>query len=101
MSTLDQEADGRLWYHAKGAPLELLERCSTVRGADHDRVLSGADRDTIAATFESYARRGLRVLGFAERQVDRDRPGSPRAGRIRPVLLGAGGAGGAPASRRG
>ncbi len=74
MSTLDQEADGRLWYHAKGAPLELLERCSTVRGADHDRALSGADRDTIAATFEGYARRGLRVLGFAERHVDQDRP---------------------------
>ncbi|MGZ4239825.1 MAG: hypothetical protein ACXVWT_27735 [Solirubrobacteraceae bacterium] len=32
MSTLDEEADGRLWYHVKGAPLELLERCSMVWG---------------------------------------------------------------------
>ncbi len=26
MTTLDQEQGGELWYHAKGAPLELLER---------------------------------------------------------------------------
>ena len=27
MTTLDREPGGALWYHAKGAPLELLERC--------------------------------------------------------------------------
>ena len=74
MTTLDEEADGRLWYHAKGAPLELLERCSTVRGRGADRILSRADRDVIRAAFEGYAQRGLRVLGFAERHIDRDAP---------------------------
>ena len=72
MTTLDQEADGRLWYHAKGAPLELLERCSSVRGRGGDRILSDGDREAIRAAFEQYAKRGLRVLAFAERQTDRD-----------------------------
>jgi potassium/sodium efflux P-type ATPase len=72
MTTLDEEDDGRLWYHAKGAPLELLERCTTVRGADGDRTISDKDRRTIRAAFEGYAQRGLRVLGFAERHTERD-----------------------------
>jgi magnesium-transporting ATPase (P-type) len=72
MTTLDEEDDGRLWYHAKGAPLELLERCTTVRGADGDRTISDKDRRIIRAAFEGYAQRGLRVLGFAERYTNRD-----------------------------
>ncbi|MHB1569663.1 MAG: cation-translocating P-type ATPase [Solirubrobacteraceae bacterium] len=72
MTTLDEEPDGRLWYHVKGAPLELLERCSTVRGHSADRPLSEADRNEIRAAFETYARSGLRVLGFAERRTERD-----------------------------
>ena len=70
MTTLDEEADGRLWYHAKGAPLELLERCTTVRSQAGDRVLSDADRDAIRDAFEGYAQKGLRVLGFAERHTN-------------------------------
>ena len=70
MTTLDREGDERLWYHTKGAPLELLERCSDVRGADGDRPITDSERDAIRATFERYAGRGLRVLGFAERHVE-------------------------------
>jgi calcium-translocating P-type ATPase len=77
MTTLDQEADERLWYHTKGAPLELLERCATVRGPEGDRPLEAGDRATIRAAFERYAARGLRVLGFAERHV----PAGARAAR--------------------
>ena len=75
MTTLDEEADGRLWYHVKGAPLELLERCPTVRGRGGDRTLSDQDRATVRTAFEGYAQRGLRVLGFAERRTDRDAQG--------------------------
>ena len=74
MTTLDEEADGRLWYHAKGAPLELLQRCSTVRGQRQDRILSAGDRDAIGSAFEAYAAQGLRVLAFAERHTDRAAP---------------------------
>jgi len=34
MATLDAEPDGALRIHAKGAPLELLERCTSRRTAD-------------------------------------------------------------------
>jgi len=69
MTTLDREDDARLWYHTKGAPLELLERCTSIRGAGGDRPLTAGDRAAVQAAFEAYAARGLRVLGFAERQV--------------------------------
>ncbi len=69
MTTVDAEPGGGLWIHAKGAPLELLEHCVAVRGRDGDRPLDPADRAAAAAAFDAYARRGLRVLGFAERRV--------------------------------
>ncbi len=69
MTTLDEEPGGQLWLHAKGAPLELLERCAAVRGAGGDRPLAEADRAAVREAFEGYARRGMRVLGFAERRA--------------------------------
>jgi calcium-translocating P-type ATPase len=74
MTTVDHEADGARWLHSKGAPLELLERCELVRTADGDRPLDAGARAEIEATFEAYARSGLRVLGFAERRVEREPP---------------------------
>ena len=71
MTTLDEEPGGDLWYHAKGAPLELLERCTAIRGTDGDHPLTHSDRAQVSATFERYAGQGLRVLGFAERHVAR------------------------------
>jgi calcium-translocating P-type ATPase len=70
MTTLDREPDGRLWYHAKGAPLELLERCGSIRGRNGDRPLKESDRAAVTDAFERYARSGARVFGFAERQVE-------------------------------
>ena len=69
MTTLDEEPGGELWYHAKGAPLELLARCTAIRAVDGDRPITDADRAEVRETFERYAGRGLRVLGFAQRQV--------------------------------
>ena len=69
MTTLDREGDGEAWWHTKGAPLELLERCTAIRGARGERPLTRADRDRVAAAFERYAADGLRVLGFAERRA--------------------------------
>jgi calcium-translocating P-type ATPase len=79
MTTLDGEDDGHVWLHAKGAPLELLGRCTTVRASDGVRPLRDADRAAVTAAFERFAADGLRVLGFAERadpdveEPDRDR----------------------------
>jgi len=56
--------------HTKGAPLELLERCSAIRTPSGDRPLSEADRNAVRSAFERYAGQGLRVLGFAEQWID-------------------------------
>ncbi|MGZ4286747.1 MAG: cation transporting ATPase C-terminal domain-containing protein [Solirubrobacteraceae bacterium] len=68
-ATLDQEPGGELWYHAKGAPLELLERCTAIRDHDGEHPLTDADRAGVRAAFERYAARGPRVLGLAQRHV--------------------------------
>ena len=69
MTTLDTEPDGSLWFHVKGAPLELLERCSRVRGETGERPLDDVARRSTRRAFEQYAAGGLRVLGFAEKRV--------------------------------
>jgi calcium-translocating P-type ATPase len=74
MTTVDHEDDGGRWLHSKGAPLELLERCELVRTAEGDRPLDDGARAQIQTAFADYARSGLRVLGFAERRVERDAP---------------------------
>jgi calcium-translocating P-type ATPase len=88
MTTLDEEPDGSRWYHAKGAPLELLERCSMVRGAAGDHPLGATDRAAVSEAFERYAGQGLRVLGFAERRTGDGDPAERDAAESGLVWLG-------------
>jgi calcium-translocating P-type ATPase len=68
MATLDVMPDGGRWIHAKGAPLELLARCTSLRGADgEERPLDDAGTAAVRTAFEGYAGAGLRVFGFAQR----------------------------------
>ena len=68
MATLDVEAEGRPWINAKGAPLELLERCTSLRAADGgERLLDADGAAAVRTAFERYAAQGLRVLGVASR----------------------------------
>jgi calcium-translocating P-type ATPase len=68
MATLDVGADGAPRLHAKGAPLELLARCTSIRSADGGELPLDAEGITAVSTaFEGYAAQGLRVLGFAAR----------------------------------
>ncbi|HET7269736.1 MAG TPA: cation-transporting P-type ATPase, partial [Rubrobacter sp.] len=81
MTTADEEPDGSLWYHVKGAPLELLERCTAVRGVGGaDRPLTEEDRRSVRQAFERYAGEGLRVLGFAEKKISTPQPDEEREG---------------------
>ena len=71
MSTIDQDADGQAWVHAKGAPEELLKRCRTfVAGDGGVRPLGDADRARIDAAARALAHSGLRVLAAGRRAVD-------------------------------
>jgi calcium-translocating P-type ATPase len=68
MATLDVQPDGLPQIHAKGAPLELLERCTSLRDADGaEQPLDADAAAAVRAAFERYAADGLRVLGFAVR----------------------------------
>jgi calcium-translocating P-type ATPase len=81
MTTADEEPDGSLWYHVKGAPLELLRRCTAMRVPDGAaRALTEEDREKVRLAFERYAGEGLRVLGFAERKVPGPDPDEERDG---------------------
>ena len=68
MATLDVTAGGERRINAKGAPLELLERCTTLRAADGaEQPLDPDAKAEVHAAFEAYAAAGLRVLGVATR----------------------------------
>ncbi|WP_213572873.1 cation-transporting P-type ATPase [Rhodococcus sp. USK13] len=79
MSTVDSAADGA-WVHTKGAPEEVLARCTRIAvGAGGDRALTVADRAEVDDTVTSWARQGQRLLVIAERRVDAD--AAPALGR--------------------
>lgn len=59
---------------AKGAPVELLARCSDVEWAGRRRPLTGEDRAGVAAAGDALASQGLRVLAVARRELDGPRP---------------------------
>ena len=69
MSTVDRSGDG-LAVHTKGAPEEILERCSCIidpGGAT--RPLGPAEVAAVLRTLAGYAAQGLRVLGVAQRTL--------------------------------
>jgi calcium-translocating P-type ATPase len=77
MTTVDAERDG-VEVHTKGAPMELLARCDAILDGDGQaRPLDDDARGAVGEAFEAYARRGLRVLGYAQRSaVEADADGA-------------------------
>ena len=74
MSTVDERA-GEVWVDAKGAPEALLPRCTTIVGHDGaERPLAAAERTEVERINADYANQGLRVLGVAQRRLDRNSP---------------------------
>jgi len=70
MSTID-ERDGGLWVDAKGAPESLFPLCTTIAASDGTpRPLGSNERTELSWRVDGYASQGLRVLGFAQRQLD-------------------------------
>jgi calcium-translocating P-type ATPase len=77
MSTVDRMPSG-LVLHAKGAPEEVLRRCSG---------LGDAELESVHRAVESYAARGLRVLAVADRRL-RAAPETREAAESRLRFLG-------------
>jgi P-type Ca2+ transporter type 2C len=61
--------DGELVCYVKGAPMELLARCSAVRMGGHDVRLDPAIRAAAEAANDAYSRDALRVLAVASRTL--------------------------------
>ena len=68
MTTID-ERDGGLAVNTKGAPEEVLARAARVHRGQGERPLSAEDRDAVVRAMDGYARRGLRVLALAHRDL--------------------------------
>jgi P-type Ca2+ transporter type 2C len=69
MSTIHRTRDGGIRAYVKGAPQEILARCSRMLGPDGIVALEGGPRERIVAANDEYAREALRVLGFAYREL--------------------------------
>jgi calcium-translocating P-type ATPase len=77
MTTIDEHRGG-LVINTKGAPEEVLGRCTAIRRGRHELPLTDADRDEAKRVMTGYARRGLRVLAAASRDLP---AGAPVPGR--------------------
>jgi len=74
MSTID-ERPGGLCVHAKGAPEEVLARCTAIMSDDGSASpLRPGKRREVARVVDGYATKGLRVLAFAARPLGPDEP---------------------------
>jgi calcium-translocating P-type ATPase len=69
MSAVQEDAAGRLWLIAKGAPESILDRCVAVTAADGDRALDQDMHDLVTGAVDAMAGDGLRVLAVALRSL--------------------------------
>lgn len=76
MSTVHVEGD-HLVLRCKGAPQELLERCTSIRTSSGDRPLDEATRARVLVENDGLAREAMRVLGLAVRALPLDLVDSP------------------------
>ncbi|MCQ9179416.1 cation-transporting P-type ATPase [Streptomyces sp. IBSBF 2953] len=63
----------------KGAPGELLARCTDVEWEEHRGPLTERDRAAVLAASDALASQALRVLAVARRELDRSRPAQDEA----------------------
>lgn len=68
MATVHASAANRT-VRVKGAPQEVLRRCSRIRWGGKDRDLGEAETVQVNAANDDLARAGLRVLAVAERRL--------------------------------
>ncbi|HEV2356857.1 MAG TPA: cation-transporting P-type ATPase [bacterium] len=71
MSTIHRLADGGIRAYVKGAPREILARCTRAFGPAGVVPFEDGARERIVAVNDEYARGALRVLGFAYRDLPR------------------------------
>jgi magnesium-transporting ATPase (P-type) len=68
MTVLEPGRDG-LRAYVKGAPEEVLPRCTRVLAGDHEEPFGAGRASSVAAAVAEYAGQGLRVLAVARRDL--------------------------------
>ncbi|MCE7004649.1 cation-transporting P-type ATPase [Kibdelosporangium philippinense] len=63
--------DGRTWAYVKGAPQELLARCTHIRFGDTLSILDDEQRSAVLKANDDMAGSALRVLAVAVREVSK------------------------------
>ena len=69
MSTVDESPEHGLSVHVKGAPEAVLAHCDRIRIGDDEEPLDAGWTAKVVAAVDSYAKRGLRVIGLAARDL--------------------------------
>jgi Ca2+-transporting ATPase len=69
MSVLVSDSENNLTVYAKGAPDSLLGKCTRIVSGNEVIPLSQDIRDQVLKTNDDYARKAMRVLGFAWKSV--------------------------------
>ncbi|MET9132937.1 cation-translocating P-type ATPase [Streptomyces antibioticus] len=78
MTTVHRTATGHQAY-VKGAPGELLTRCTAAERQGRQEPLAERDRAAVLVAGDALASQGLRVLAVARREVDGPRPAQGEA----------------------
>jgi Ca2+-transporting ATPase len=86
-SVIRRMPDGRLRAFINGAPGPLLERCTHVYTRDDVRPLTVPDREQILAQTSAMAKKALRVLGSAWRDLDKIAPADLTADAVERDLV--------------
>jgi magnesium-transporting ATPase (P-type) len=69
MSTVHRQASGSLRVYVKGAPQEVLPRCTRIIEPNGIAALSGEAKNRVTGVNDVHARAALRVLAFAYRDL--------------------------------
>jgi Ca2+-transporting ATPase len=67
MSTVHEHCDGCFVQYTKGAPDEVLKKCTYILRDGQERTLTEKDREDILTANSEMAGRALRVLAAARR----------------------------------
>jgi len=74
MSVIVRRDEGSLVAHVKGAPEVVLGLCTKILDGDRERPITDDDTAKATQVFEDLARRGLRTLALARRELPADTP---------------------------
>jgi P-type Ca2+ transporter type 2C len=71
MSSINELADGSLRVFVKGAPRELMDVCNKIVLGNNILDLTARKKAQITSAIDDFAKEGLRILGFAYRDISR------------------------------